>query len=205
MFKTIEVFKYDELPENVKDKVIDNNWGINVDDSFWNDYTLDYWKEKLESRGFINPEINFSGFASQGDGASFTCDSIDFPSLFKSQKDTKRFAGILRNLDNGNLYLSAKLSRTDYHYVHEYTVNVDYVEWDWYGDERHDPNLNDNPLSKTLDELEGYIIDIARPLMKQIYRELEKEYVYLTSRESVEETLRSNGYTFRLNGKIENL
>lgn len=40
--------------------------------SFWSEYTLEMWQDALTQIGFTNPKIQFSGFWSQGDGASFT-------------------------------------------------------------------------------------------------------------------------------------
>lgn len=39
----------------------------------WWDCTYEWWTKALEQIGFMQPDISFSGFWSQGDGASFTC------------------------------------------------------------------------------------------------------------------------------------
>lgn len=44
----------------------------------WYDNTLDEWMLELEGMGFETVEINFTGFASQGDGASFTAKRFNF-------------------------------------------------------------------------------------------------------------------------------
>jgi len=44
----------------------------NFDNNIWSETTLEEWKEALEQMGFSDVEIDFSGFWSQGDGASFT-------------------------------------------------------------------------------------------------------------------------------------
>lgn len=44
----------------------------------WWDSIEDEWKQELEELGFNEPDIAFSGFSSQGDGASFTAKSFDF-------------------------------------------------------------------------------------------------------------------------------
>jgi len=41
-------------------------------DHDWWDHTYDTWKSALAQIGFDNADISFSGFWSQGDGASFT-------------------------------------------------------------------------------------------------------------------------------------
>lgn len=40
----------------------------------WYEHVIDMWKQALDQVGFENAEIQFSGFGSQGDGASFTAD-----------------------------------------------------------------------------------------------------------------------------------
>lgn len=49
-------------------------------DDHWYEYTLELWTGALAQMGFSDAEIAFSGFWSQGDGASFTS-NIDFPVL----------------------------------------------------------------------------------------------------------------------------
>lgn len=54
------------LSEKAKNYCI-SNW---IDE---NDYAeLDYFKAMLEEKGFRDPKISWTGFSSQGDGASFT-------------------------------------------------------------------------------------------------------------------------------------
>lgn len=58
-----------------------------TDHDWWED-VYKTWTDALEQIGFINPEIAFSGFWSQGDGASFTCRYVDLEKLipFMSRK-----------------------------------------------------------------------------------------------------------------------
>jgi hypothetical protein len=58
--------------------ILDKHRDYNVQDEYWYEGTIEWCKTYLEAMGFNNPEVNFSGFSSQGDGASFTCKSIDF-------------------------------------------------------------------------------------------------------------------------------
>ena len=44
----------------------------------WWDHIYEEWTEELKEMGFDGIDISFSGFASQGDGASFTATSFDF-------------------------------------------------------------------------------------------------------------------------------
>ncbi len=59
----------------------------------------DYWwewiesqiVEELDSLGFLGVSIAWTGFGSQGDGASFTCKIIDWPVFWKRFKDDINF------------------------------------------------------------------------------------------------------------------
>ena len=67
-----KVYKFEELDEESQETTIENFRDINVEFFDWHDCELDYWKERLAEMGFMDAEIQFSGFWNQGDGASFT-------------------------------------------------------------------------------------------------------------------------------------
>lgn len=63
-----------KLDRDVLEK-IHSDWSEGAcSDDYWHEYLLgeDYWKAALAQIGFGYPDIRFSGFWSQGDGASFT-------------------------------------------------------------------------------------------------------------------------------------
>ena len=69
-------FKYDDLDDRAKQRA--KEWyGSGDHYSDWHEFTLDDWKQRLEEMGFSEPDISYSGFSSQGDGASFTASSFD--------------------------------------------------------------------------------------------------------------------------------
>lgn len=72
----LEKDKDKRLHSSVMDKVRQFLKEGNRFDEWW-DYTYDMWKEALEQIGFEKPDIRFSGFCSQGDGASFSCDYVN--------------------------------------------------------------------------------------------------------------------------------
>jgi hypothetical protein len=85
-------FQLAQLEDRAKERA--RNWyrEASTGDSWW-EYTLDEWKKELEDMGFDGVDINFSGFASQGDGASFTAKRFDFmkwAEYFLSDKPTER-------------------------------------------------------------------------------------------------------------------
>lgn len=85
-------FQLAQLDDRAKERA--RNWyregGLDYD---WWEYTIDEWKTELEDMGFDGVDINFSGFSSQGDGASFTAKRFDFlkwAEYFLSDKPTER-------------------------------------------------------------------------------------------------------------------
>lgn len=69
---------FKELSESEKLELVDRLTG----DDWWECAISDRLDE-LREMGFLEPDIEFTGFWSQGDGASFTCDGVDLPVLLK--------------------------------------------------------------------------------------------------------------------------
>lgn len=67
---------FDQLEDSAKERARDWYREGALDYEWW-EFIYEDWKTWLENSGFESPEINFSGFWSQGDGASFTCRSFD--------------------------------------------------------------------------------------------------------------------------------
>lgn len=66
--------KFSELTDLQKKKVLDKMRDINVDGDYWHDSVTDEFKAKLSDLGYTNIKTQFSGFWSQGDGASFSAE-----------------------------------------------------------------------------------------------------------------------------------
>lgn len=74
--KTQTSFK--ELSESRQWEIVENLTG---DD--WHEDVISDYERELHEMGFLEPKIEFTGFYSQGDGASFTCESVDLPVLLR--------------------------------------------------------------------------------------------------------------------------
>jgi hypothetical protein len=73
-----EGITFDELSDGAKDNFRFNNYTVNYNYSeWWSEPVILEWKWLLKNKGFENVEIAFSGFYSQGDGASFTGKLVD--------------------------------------------------------------------------------------------------------------------------------
>jgi hypothetical protein len=195
--KTIELYEFDELPEAVKAKVIERNRDINVDYG-WSELTISEWEERLEAQGFENPTISYSGFWSQGDGASFVCPSVDVVKFLTANKKRGQYKDLLKGLKNGSIEVGASIIRIDHRYSHEYTVRAEVEVL---------PS-QDGPFANACyvegDSLQNLLTNTVNDLSRKIYRELENEYEALTADSEIIETIKADEYTFRVDGTMEN-
>lgn len=108
--------KYDELSEEVKQKVLKKFHDINIHDE-WSDDIINNFKGSLENEfGMTNVEIRFSGFGSQGDGASFTGRIIDLGTF----------------MEKSTINLMIDFDRHQNNYVHKNSVdtNLEFIQED---------------------------------------------------------------------------
>jgi hypothetical protein len=184
MPKKIEVtgYLFDELTPAEQKKVIEKYRDFNdpVYEQDSRELIAEREKELEKEWGIEGAKIEYSGFGSQGDGASITGDVDVRKFLNASGKLT-----IKEFIDN----VSAILRRTgpgSNHYVHSNTVRAE-IEY----------NVSVTPESnKLLLELEKILNEFQHEQAHKIYRELDKLYFDLTSDEQIAEGLRMNEYLF---------
>lgn len=78
----LELEKKKKVRSNIVEKVR-SKLSDRVTSGEWFDYVYEMWKSALGQIGFNDAEINFTGFWSQGDGASFTAKNIDLELLIR--------------------------------------------------------------------------------------------------------------------------
>jgi hypothetical protein len=195
------VYSFDELSDKAKEKAIEsirNQEHYPHDD--WNEGVYESWKEKLNTFGYPDADIRYSGFWSQGDGASFTCKSIDIEKWLELHKAKDRdYPRILRLLKNGNLEVdSARVIRDRWHnYVHENTISA-YVNFNMYGRLGTDAKR----VMDVLDKVEKAISIEVVELSQQIYSELKSEYDEITSDAAIKEHIEEGDFEFRETGEL---
>lgn len=177
--KILTFAKYNELTEEQKLKVLENLSDLNVVHGWW-ESTYDDIERQLEILGFSDIKINFTGFWSQGDGASFTAKFSVPETKHEMNKRIKAFKEYspedkLFNFETLSFLKEDKgteieIYRIDHRYSHYNTISCDY----------------------------SGLKEFAREFSKDIYKRLEKEYEYLTSRETIEETIEANDYEFNI-------
>lgn len=191
---------------HVPDYVLEKWRDVNVDGLDWWDSVYEMWQEKLltEYDFTIDPKgFAFSGFWSQGDGASFTGEVND--SLKFLEKYPDKFGALKLLVEKGgDLHISMQRLPGS-HYVHHNTVYAS-ISCDSFfsvhgytrnADAQSDTHLAvsdalDQRRTEETDELEELVKDIFQGLMQEMYRDLEREYDYLTSDEVVRETIIAN-------------
>ena len=196
-------FTFDELDESAKDKARDKVRYDNVNDEWWdfvyedavrmgaligiNISKTDHHRKGRKSHQSI--DISFSGFCSQGDGASFVGNYRFAPdALLKIQEETTdeeliRIAQELLLLQLGRRMkslepFSATISTSSSNYSHSMTMRVDVNS--------EDENDEHNEVS---DSLEDDVTQLMRSFADWIYKNLETEHDYLTSDECIDQYL----------------
>ncbi len=188
MSRVIEttVYNFGELSEEAKTNALESMRDTNVDMNDWFDSTYENFIEEMKQIGFnlTSKDLSFRGFNSQGDGASFVCDSIDLDKLTKFiDKENETDLGKYVRFDQ---YFSMDVYRSHHQYAHERTVTV-----------RYDCHGGVYPLvSDKFNAFEELVSELVVSKSQKLYRDLEAEHTHLTSDESVKETIEANNYEF---------
>lgn len=141
----------------------------------------------------IEPDIRYSGFWSQGDGASFVGSYSYAKGAHKAirkefPEDAKLHAiadGLLELQKKHGYGITAKITQRG-PYAHKYTMNFEvYFKDGEYADAETDEAIS----------------ELMRDFAEWIYRYLEKEYEYRMTDENADESIRINEYDFLDNGE----
>jgi hypothetical protein len=192
--KKEDIMKIDELPDEIKESVLDKNRLINVAEINWYEDRIDEIKEIGEMIGIEIENVYFSGFSSQGDGACF---EGEYQYKRKSVKRIKEYAPNehelieiaenLQKLQRRFFYQLYARVKHGGHYYHEMCTSIDV-------------SSNEDFMLWLHNDAEDGIVEFLRDFMHWIYRYLEREYDSLTDDKQVEETLKINEYEFDSEG-----
>ena len=135
------------------------------------------------------------GFSSQGDGASFEGTFSHAKGAARAirthapkDEELHRIADELQAVQKRNFYQLGGSIRTRGSYCHEHSMAIEI--------ERNSPTWQ--PMT---DGAEDTVIEALRDLARWLYRQLEREYEYLTSDAAVDEAIAINGFTFTAEGR----
>ena len=181
----------------MSDNTLDDYRYINVEHE-WYETHYEYWIEKLEEKGYANVEINFSGFYSQGDGASFVgyVPSQWVRKFMELHGLTEKYRHVYAVAEH--IHVELRMERTTSRYSHPYTVAPEGVL-----EEVYEPDDANDLRAAALHQIYECACDewndflehfgsISRDYMDQIYKDLYEDYDYLTSDDAVRETLGIN-------------
>ncbi|MEI2805268.1 MULTISPECIES: antitoxin of toxin-antitoxin stability system [Paracoccaceae] len=203
------VYRLDELSEVAKEKA--RAWyregGFDYD---WYDAVYEDFQSIAEILGIHfrtrtvrlmgggtrqDPCIWFRGFWSQGDGACYEGGwrhargaAARLRAYAPQDAVLHGIADRLQAIQRRNFFqLRAEITHHG-HYSHEYSMRISV--------ERDSPTGHDMTA-----DAEDIVTEALRALARWLYRQLEREYEYLTSDEAVDESLRANDYTFTEAGR----
>lgn len=196
---TRTLYQYDELNDKAKEKARDWWREASANDTIWQECVIDDAMEWLGYLGFSDVKIAFSGFWSQGDGASFTgiwrAKDLQADKASGYGDELKDFIAEFQEIATKYPEASARITRVSHHYCHENTVSIECEGFE------SEMNVDGADVPVVDETRESIFTDICRDLMRKIYRDLEKEYEWQNVDEQVEENIRANEYEFTEDGK----
>jgi hypothetical protein len=216
-------FSYKELSARAQEKARD--WFRETLDYEWWEHTYSYATEQGKERGFDIEDIRFSGFCSQGDGASWT-GRVDLKQflehhLKEDNPEYGRYFVLQAILNEGYDWVEqyTNVNRSGYHYVHDNMMRLESINYSRLetleaGDEER--LQEEGPLQRAdiyqlreginiddlIDKLDTWVLEEAQAYARQIYKDLGSEYDHLTSDESLIEAAESNGWMFDEDGVL---
>lgn len=214
-------FIYEDLSPKAKEKAL--MWFGSTLDYEWWDGTYDLAKEDGKEKGFDIDDIRFSGFWSQGDGASWTgtVDLIQFLEhhLKDDNPDYGRYFTLQAMLAESWVERFVAIERTGYHYVHSDMMREGGVSLSLLEELEEDSEerlQEEGPLQRAniyqlwqgidgaalLDDLGEWVIKEAREFADKIYADLEATHDDLTSEESLLSAAYANGWRFDEDGVL---
>jgi hypothetical protein len=169
--------QFNELSEAQQNKVIDNfredmhhDFDNLVEDIYEN------FKILLDCIGFEDVEINYTGFSSQGDGASFT-GTYRYTKYNSDIIKAIKAANVEYILDDTDIYNMLSVIESKEESTAVYRMGHYYHECSIYCDDNN-------------------VQELARALSILIYKELESQYDYLHTDEYINESINCNEYEF---------
>lgn len=181
-----KVYNFNELSDKAKELAIEKNRYFNVDSTSWSEFVIDDFCRKCAEYGIDvdGKDVSFTGFWSQGDGASFVGEVTDME-LFLQRIGVDLPKDVSERL-------IVRFSRIGWRYSHEYTCITEY-ERDFDCDEEIEAEEKySEQLNSIYEKAEGLRVELCRTL----YNTLEQSYCELTSDESIAEAMIANEYEF---------
>ena len=192
--KQVTYYSFDELSEQAQQRVIDKvrGWDL-LSDVFLSDeeFIIQDFKERHPHIG--NMDVRYSGFCSQGDGASFTgyiSAEWVIDNLLSDELKT-----IVRDID-------CTFERHSSRYCHENTVSTQLEDIFWADHIEESDILRSSLMEQHCRDIADTIEEYRLELCHKLYGELEQGYDDCHSDESIKQMILDNDYLFDINGYI---
>jgi hypothetical protein len=214
----IEIVEFEDLDQRAKDNAI-HRYGEPPDN--WYECVYDSFKEDGRAKGFVIEEIQFSGFSSQGDGASWTgwVELIRLIEHFVTHEhpEFSRYTVLVELMRNGWVDPTMGVSRKSFYYNHSGTMSYEGIKcFATLGEDNGDviehgilQGASVAELDQAIDserlvcELEEFAISRAKEYADEIYKALREEYEVYTSEEYFKELIYLNGWRFNNKGEMQ--
>lgn len=189
--KEIEVYKFNELPRDIQEEVIDRFRYYEVEDIDWWEYALDEFKDRVQKEYGV--EI--------GDDFNYSLDR-DYYIVFNDVHiDKKIFLKAL--YQKGDLSKKAYNKLTNRINIDEFELAIgssrysNFISVHDYSDEKNGRYITDYLYDEI--DLDNWFYDvISKPALK----ELEETYDYLISDEVVADMMNVNDWEFTIDGML---
>lgn len=188
----ISAYEYEELSDKAKTKVqewLNSDWGFDK-------YSQEEWVKKLEELGYSDIEMQYTGFYSQGDGASITC-RVDIRKFLTRNDLLTRFSPVIKWLEEEEQYFSIQRKQWG-HYAHEkllYFSSEDLeATLESYGIE-----IN-KTIAGIIQAVGELILQEVQEKSVELYEWLRTDYEYQHTDEYMTDMCEANQYLFDLYG-----
>lgn len=191
----------EELPSDVREKVLEKYRDWNTADMEWWDSTYEDAKRIGALMGISIDEIAFSGFGSQGDGACFYGHYKHEPEAVAKVREELRDERVIAIaeelavlqvtflLQHGQPF-ACNIQLGSGQYCHSGVMSTEIPD-----------NLFQDVPYEALEPVDAKVQALMRRFADWIYHQLEAECEYLESDECVMESLKANGLRFNLDGE----
>jgi hypothetical protein len=185
----------------------------------WADEIVARAKQDGPERGFEIEEVAWSGFSSQGDGASWT-GMVRLPRFIEyhnkpDNHDYTQYFVLNELIKDGWTDTNLGVSRNGFYYNHSGMMRVEDISDNFYnadgasieagilqGASVHEL-MRSISVDTRMDELHRWVVSEARNYANEIYSQLRDEYDEYASEERFKEVCDINGWRFDVNGYLQ--
>lgn len=187
------------MSHDAQKKLLEEHRDINTHHDWW-EFEYEWFIDEMETKGIKAENLCFSGFWSQGDGASFEGRVENWPKFFAAHNLQEQYPATSHLLATTDMYLHFTVTRGRYGgcSVHANTMQGD-LEFSFECRTNDDPlarlayaEITASAMQELASDAEKQFIELFRGHANQLYYALEQEYDYQTSEEAILDNLFSN-------------